>query len=106
MKVSSTFCTIHCKSFKSSGFRSCAQTPSVLLLKRALQGVLPILILFDCVPFFELCQLFCDAFSIRQRAVTFPIQLGIGPTNMEARHCAPPKCTRRRCDTAVVGRAT
>src|SRR5262250_2814003 len=47
---------------------------------------LTILAIFDCEFFFVLRQLLRGEFGLRLRAVTLPIQRGIGPTNMEARH--------------------
>jgi hypothetical protein len=54
----------------------------------------------------------CDEFSIRLRAVAFPIQRGIEPTNVEARHLWPPtrvptnatsqKCQCKRQNTSTI----
>jgi len=60
---------------------------NAFVLKWAWQSAWIVLILFDLVPFFDLRHLFCNTFSIRLCAVALPIQLGIGPTDMEAGHC-------------------
>jgi len=64
--------------------------PSAYLPIRAWQSVLTVLIFFNPEPFFELRQLLCDEFSFRSCVVTFPIQRGIEPTNVEAHHLWPP----------------
>jgi hypothetical protein len=57
---------------------------------------LAVVVFFNPEPFFELRQLLRDEFSFRLRAVAFPIQRRIEPTNMETRHVTPER-TRGRC---------
>ena len=68
--------------------------PSRLSLKRARQRALTVLEFFNREPFFKLRQILRDEFGFRQRAMTFPIQRGIEPTNMEACHCYPQRSRR------------
>ena len=66
--------------------------PSAYSLIRALLIVLEF---FNPEAFVDLRQSLRDEFSIRLRAVAFPIQRGIEPTNVEARHLWPQREFRR-----------
>ena len=73
--------------------------PSALLLKRAF---LTIRVFFNPEPFSDPHQLLRDEFSLRLRAVTFPVQGGVEPPNMEALHLCP-QATRFRCCRITLG---
>jgi hypothetical protein len=75
---------------------------NAFVLKRAWQSAWTVLIDLDRVPFVKLRQLLRSEFSIGLRAVTFPIQRRIGPTDVEASHLRPPNAPVGDAVTAVV----
>jgi len=67
-----------------------SKTTHAWSLKGARQSAFTVLEFFNREPFFGLRQFLCYEFSLPLAGVAFPMQRGIEPTNVEARHLWPP----------------
>jgi len=69
-----------------------SKTTHAWSLKGARQSAFTVLEFFNREPFFGLRQFLGDKFSFPLAGVAFPMQRGIEPTNVEARHLCPQDC--------------
>jgi len=72
-----------------------SKTTHAWSLKGARQSAFTVLEFFNREPFFGLRQFLGDKFSFPLAGVAFPMQRGIEPTNVEARHLCPARLRRR-----------